>query len=189
MGADSYYCEPMIGIPSNVVYMGTYPHHNSMDTIDKVDPRTLHDMSVICAAYLYYIADAGYDDIPVIANLTFNRGIKVVLDKANGMHTRLRDVNEGVALGKILHDGSDRITYYTEQQIKALNSIQRIISEDKKGDAQKLLKPYIETIEGFGRTRVNLFRSMALEKSHNDSIDIRHSNLHKYDTLLFPQPR
>ena len=170
MGADSYYCEPMIGIPSNVVYMGSYPHHNSMDTIDIVDPRTLHDMSVLCAAYLYYIADAGYDDIPVIADLTFNRGIKVILEKANDMHTRLRDINEGVTLGRIISDGSDIITYYTEQQKRALISIKRIISEDKKDDAQKLLKPFIETIEDFGRTRVYLFRSMAREKSHDDLI-------------------
>ena len=172
MGADSYFGESMTGIPSNVVHMGSYTHHNNMDTIGIVDPRTLHDMSALCAAYLYYVANADYEDISVIAGLTYDRGIQVILDKAKSMHDRLRTIHDGTALGIILYDGTQRISYYTEKQEKALNSILRLVSDDRRGEARKLLAPYIESIEEFGRSRVHLFRQTVAEKSGTDSIEI-----------------
>jgi len=65
-GLDNFFGEPMIGVPLNAVSMnnGGHLHHNSMDTIEKVDPRTLRELSILNAVYLYYMANAGFDEIP-----------------------------------------------------------------------------------------------------------------------------
>ena len=46
-GTDSYLGEPAIGVPTNWVYSGTgvQTHHNSEDTPESVDPRSLRDLT------------------------------------------------------------------------------------------------------------------------------------------------
>ncbi|MBK9169908.1 MAG: DUF4910 domain-containing protein [Bryobacterales bacterium] len=71
-GTDSFLGEPMIGIPTVWPYSGSgvHSHHNSADTPDTVDPRSLRDLTVITAAYLYVIANAGPEDARWLAELT-----------------------------------------------------------------------------------------------------------------------
>ena len=60
-GTDTYLAEPMVGVPTVWGYSGSgvETHHNSEDTPDRVDERSLRDISVIDAAFLYFIANAG----------------------------------------------------------------------------------------------------------------------------------
>src|SRR4051812_29027420 len=60
-GTDTYMAEPMVGVPTVWGYSGSgvESHHNSEDTPDRVDDRSLRDISVIDAAFLYFIANAG----------------------------------------------------------------------------------------------------------------------------------
>jgi hypothetical protein len=60
-GTDSFLGEPSIGIPTTWPYSGTgvHTHHNSDDTPDRVDARSLRDLTVVAATYLYYLANAG----------------------------------------------------------------------------------------------------------------------------------
>ena len=75
--SDSFLSDPTIGVPtiaasgsSGVVNV----HHNSADTLDRVDPRSLRDLSSIVAAFLYYLASAGEREIPWLAEITLDRG-------------------------------------------------------------------------------------------------------------------
>ena len=56
-GTDTYLSDPMIGIPTVWPYSGTgvHSHHNSADRPETVDPRSLRDLTILSAAYLYYL--------------------------------------------------------------------------------------------------------------------------------------
>jgi hypothetical protein len=60
-GTDTFLADPMIGIPTIWPYSGTgvHTHHNSADKPETVDLRSLRDLAVINAAWLYFLATAG----------------------------------------------------------------------------------------------------------------------------------
>ena len=118
-GTDNYFCEPMIGVPTNSISMnnGGHLHHNSMDTIEKVDPRTLRDLTNFNAAYLYYMAQAGTDDVPFIAGIAYEHGITSILSKTNEMIARIPDRDDGGSFGRLLAEGvgNDRVLCGTSE--------------------------------------------------------------------------
>lgn len=65
-GTDSYLGEPSVGIPTTWSYSGTgvETHHNSEDTPDRVDARSLRDLIIVNAAFLYTMAAAGETEAP-----------------------------------------------------------------------------------------------------------------------------
>jgi hypothetical protein len=71
-GTDSYLGEPSIGIPTTWVYSGSgiQTHHNSEDTPDRVDPRSLRDLTIVNALFLYAMAQAGEPDARWLAELS-----------------------------------------------------------------------------------------------------------------------
>ncbi len=166
-GTDTYFCDPMIGVPTNWIYLseGAHLHHNSMDTIDKIDPRTMRELSFINAAYLYVLANAGYDDSPWIARLAFNRGIQVIRDTADGASQKLAGAKDGAALGAALAQGIERIEYYTGLQKKALASIQRIVEPARKADFQRVSLPFDAALGEFGATLSKQLRALAANQA------------------------
>lgn len=79
-GTDSFLGEPMIGIPTVWPYSGTgvHTHHNSEDKPETVDARSLRDLIVITAAYLYTIASAGEGDVEWLANMAADRAAEQI---------------------------------------------------------------------------------------------------------------
>ena len=130
-GIDNFFSEPMIGVPLNAISMnnGMHLHHNSMDTIEKVDPRTLRELTILNAVYLYYMADAGYKELNVITQLTYDRGITVIIEKSGEMMERIGTAGNGTDFGKLLYEGTKVIDYYTDLQKKALAGIERIVGK------------------------------------------------------------
>ena len=152
MGTDTYFCEPMIGVATSYVSMiaGGHLHHNSMDTIEKVDPRTLRELSFINAAYLYYIASAGAEDVPFIAGLTFSRGVEVITARAREFGERIAGAGDAASLGTALADSQEAIRYYTGLQQAALASIERIVPAEAKPKARDFHRRLSEA-DGRGR--------------------------------------
>ena len=173
-GLDNFFGEPMIGVPLNAISMdnGGHLHHNSMDTIEKVDPRTLRELSILNAAYLYYMADAGFSDIPVIAQLRYDMGVKVILEETKEIKERISQADDGVELGKILYEGIKTIQYYTDLQKKALITIERIVSEKEKKAAYNYLVEYLKNIDDFGKMQVEQFNEEIKNKAREKSIKI-----------------
>jgi hypothetical protein len=60
-GTDTFLADPMIGIPTVWPYSGTgvHTHHNSADRPETVDLRSLRDLAVVNATWLYFLANAG----------------------------------------------------------------------------------------------------------------------------------
>ena len=82
-GTDTYLAEPMVGIPTVWSYSGSgvETHHNSEDTPDRVDARSLRDISTVTAAFLYYIANAGEDEALWLASLSETRAYEQILKR------------------------------------------------------------------------------------------------------------
>ena len=132
--ADNLFCDPAIGVPSNWIYMSNVNdlHHNSKDTIDKVDPRSLRDISILNALFLYYIADADYKDIPFLADLTNTRGMQVLVEKYAELKNKLNEVHNGVALGSFLRKGINTLEYYTGLQRRLYSALKKLFLKTGK---------------------------------------------------------
>jgi hypothetical protein len=174
MGTDTYFCEPMIGSPTNYISMnnGGHLHHNSMDTIEKVDPRTLRDLSFINAAYLYCLADAGFEDIPWIANLACRRGMEVIGEKVRAANDKVQAAPDGMGLGKALAEGTEIIGYYTGLQQDAVAGIERLAPDAEKGKARELLSPYRQALADIGAAASRQLRASAEIRAKNESLPI-----------------
>ncbi|MGQ9919639.1 MAG: DUF4910 domain-containing protein, partial [Bryobacteraceae bacterium] len=79
-GTDNYLGDPMIGVPVIFPYSGSgvHTHHNSEDTPDAVDPRSLRDMTVIAASFVYSIAAADEPEYQMMAAAAAARGHELV---------------------------------------------------------------------------------------------------------------
>jgi Zn-dependent M28 family amino/carboxypeptidase len=75
-GTDTYLSDPMIGIPTVWPYSGTgvHTHHNSADRPETVDTRSLGDLTILGATYLYYLAAACDTEGAWLAELALTRG-------------------------------------------------------------------------------------------------------------------
>ena len=174
VSTDTYFCEPMIGIPTTRIKMqnGTHRHHNSMDTIDSVDPRTLTEVSTLNAAFLYYMANAGYDELPLLSNLTFNRGMKIIQDETRKASDKIMSAEDGASLGKALAEGLERIEYYTGLQTEALGSIDRIVPVHQKPAAHTFMNRYLKTLHESGKMMQKHIGGLADERAKIISVDI-----------------
>ncbi len=83
-GTDNYLGDPMIGVPVIFPYSGSgvHTHHNSEDTPDAVDPRSLQDMTVIAAAFVYSIAAADEPEYQMMAAAASARGHELLAHAA-----------------------------------------------------------------------------------------------------------
>ena len=88
-GTDSFLADPTVGVPTVWPYSGTgvQTHHNSEDTPKTVDRRSLRDLTLITAAYLYTIAAAGPGEIPWLAQIARERAERQI---ANAKTPELR---------------------------------------------------------------------------------------------------
>ncbi|MHB9027601.1 MAG: M28 family peptidase [Candidatus Latescibacterota bacterium] len=168
MGTDTYFCEPLIGAPTHYIGYdnGGHLHHNSMDTIENVDPRTLRELAFLNAAYLYFMADAGIDDLPWIADLASGRGIGVISDKVAAATARLRDAKDGAAFGRAFAKGSESIEYHTGQQKMALAGIERLVPSGNKAQVRAFLASSLRNLDEYGRMALRQFRDTAAERAN-----------------------
>ena len=113
-GTDNYLGDPSVGIPTVWPYSGTgvHTHHNSADTPDTVDPRSLRDLVVINATYLYYLANAGPAEARYLAELALTRG-----------YQRIAAATQ-VALEQ--GAGADRVDYALARETQAVRSASRL---------------------------------------------------------------
>ncbi len=126
-GTDNYLGDPLIGIPTVWPYSGTgvHSHHNSADTPDTVDPRSLRDLIAMNAAYLYYIAAAGPAEGRQLAELALTRGYQQVA-AAGGAAIERATAADAAGLARAFGDGLERIQYSFERESQAVRSAARL---------------------------------------------------------------
>jgi hypothetical protein len=79
-GTDTFLADPMIGVPTVWPYSGTgvHTHHNSADKPETVDVRSLRDLVVVNATWLYFLANAGKEEAEWLKTITGQYGLSLV---------------------------------------------------------------------------------------------------------------
>jgi len=133
--SDTYLSEPMIGVPTIAARgsSGATPvHHNSADTLDRVDPRSLRDLSAIVGAYLYYLASAGESEIPWLASITLDRSYENAIHAAAPYLDRMMAASDATAIGTTLYWGLAKIDYNAGRDEQAILSTLRLVPPDRR---------------------------------------------------------
>ena len=128
-GTDTYLSDPMIGIPTVWPYSGTgvHSHHNSADKPETVDPRSLRDLTILTAAYLYYLAAAGETDAAWLAELALTRGQQQVVMSIDSTLDAVPSADSR-RLGDLLREGRARIEYSRDRAQQSIRSVSRLLS-------------------------------------------------------------
>jgi hypothetical protein len=113
-GTDTYLADPMIGIPTVWPYSGPgiQTHHNSEDKPENVDARSLRDLAVVTATYLYTIATAGESEATWLSEIALRRGIRRV---------------EAAAAR-----GAEARAYETDRAAQAIRSVERLVPAERR---------------------------------------------------------
>ena len=142
MATDTFFCDPAIGIPTTWPHMGMGRDywHNSADSLDKVDPRSLRDLSAINGTFLYVVAAAGPTEAIWLAEETFALGMRNLTTCSKRLLVEAFGAEDEETLGKVLDKGLRRIAHFAEREGQALHSVERLT------DAESL-KEHVERLE------------------------------------------
>src|SRR5712692_9209926 len=162
-GTDTYLAEPTVGIPTVWPYSGTGPvtHHNSEDKADQVDPRSLRDLAILNATYLYYLANAGEREATWLAELAANRGYEQILSAAAQAIDLAFDAHTGEELGRVLAQGIDKINYAVDRESQSVLSVTRLVPEVRQEALRVELTALAKRLEGYGQQQTVRLRDAA----------------------------
>jgi hypothetical protein len=121
-GTDNDLGEPMINIPTVAPRggHGITAHHTSFDTPNQVDPDSLRDLSVMNAAYAYFIASAGPDQMHWMAQLALSRGYDQINAAAENSLDQIAVAKNADTLGRLLYWETARVDYNLARETKAV---------------------------------------------------------------------
>jgi hypothetical protein len=123
-GTDNYLGDPTIGIPTVLPRggYGVHSHHNSHDTPALVDPKSLHNLTVMNAAYAYFIASAGPKEKRWLAEVALTNGYDRVAASTETILDQIAAAETADRLGELLHEGREKIDYTTARAAQAVHS-------------------------------------------------------------------
>jgi hypothetical protein len=149
-GTDNYIFDPMIGVPT-IWTRGEYPvyvHHNSYDTPQTVDARSVRDLVVVTASYLYYLASASDAEVPWLAQLTASRGLENIMHAAQPWLDRAANA-KAEDLARVLRDGQEHIAYSLDRDRAAVQSTLRLGTSASHEKLNASLAPLEESLQRF----------------------------------------
>ena len=151
-GTDTYLAEPMVGVPTVWGYSGSgvETHHNSEDTPARVDERSLRDISVIDAAFLYFVANAGEPEALWLAQLSESRGYRQILKRSSPFLDRIPYAANAEALGRLLAESEVKIAYSVNRESQAVSSVLRLVPESRANAMKTSLRPMLAGVRRFG---------------------------------------
>jgi hypothetical protein len=121
-GTDDDLGESMIGIPTTSPQSGhgIPAHHTSFDTPAQVDPNSLRDLAVMNAAYTYFLATAGPEQMRWMAELAVERGYdQINAGTANSLDL-VAAAKDADSLGHLLYWEKARVDYNLARETKAV---------------------------------------------------------------------
>jgi len=145
-GTDSYLGEPTIGIPDVWPYSGTgvETHHNTEDKPERVDPRSLRDLTAIIATYLYFNATASEQQASWLEQITLEQSYQQIEAAASA---GVDAVLSGDAAG-----GSyalARVSYFAERGEQALLSVLRVVPLSRREPVKQDMLPALQNLHAF----------------------------------------
>ncbi|TAM81596.1 MAG: DUF4910 domain-containing protein [Acidobacteria bacterium] len=166
-GTDSYLGDPTIGVPTVWAYSGSgvETHHNSEDTPDRVDSRSLRDISGVSAAYLYYLANAGTPQAVWLAGVSQTRGYRQILDSVSPFLDQIADAGSQEELGSLFQQAFDEIDYSVGRQTQAVGSVVRLVPPSEQQALQASLAPMSKELIEFGNRQAERVRIAVAERA------------------------
>jgi hypothetical protein len=163
-GTDTYLAEPMIGVPTVWSYSGSgvETHHNSEDTPDRVDVRSLRDLSIVTAAFLYTTANAGTDEALWLAGLSETRGYQQIVKRAErllGVETRQ------------LAQAEEELNYAVDREQQSVSSVLRLVSAQRRTALAQALRPALARLESFGEHQKQRVREAVRRRAGSSRAD------------------
>ncbi|HLM98095.1 MAG TPA: M28 family peptidase [Bryobacteraceae bacterium] len=167
VGTDTYLAELTVGVPTVWPYSGTgvTTHHNSEDTPDKVDVRSLRDLVIVNATYLYTLASAGEADIFWLAELAANRGHEQILSAAAPFIDGALHAPSGQELSRLLARGTEKIHYSVNRETQSVLSVLRLVGASSADSARPTLRPLAEDLKHYGDAQVARLRAAANQRA------------------------
>lgn len=167
-GTDSYLGEPTINVPTVWAYSGNdinTPHHSSADTPDRVDARSMRDLAIVSAAYLYFVAKAGEPEARWLASVSQERGYRQILDAASPFVNEIAGARDRGELEGILGRAEEKIAYSVGRQTQAVYSVLRLLPEGERDAVRGSLEPLAGQLTGFGEAQSERIRAAASGKA------------------------
>jgi hypothetical protein len=128
-GTDTFLSDPLIGVPTTWIYSGSgvETHHNSEDTPERVDARSLRDISVVTAAFLYYAAAADDRDARWLGEVVLTRSYRKIAEAAGKSAEAVLNARGSADDGRLLQERLAYLAYTTDRQKGAIESIRRFL--------------------------------------------------------------
>ncbi|MFB0508885.1 MAG: DUF4910 domain-containing protein, partial [bacterium] len=151
-GSDHYILsDPSVGIPCPMLIQ--WPdmfYHTSMDTLEKVDPKSLLTVGTISAAYAYFLANVSDEKAKWLAYELVSRFKTEVIK--SGQDTISRALEDFKTAGKIFNHTQQKLGLFLEQKIKALTGISKLgdissIVENLKSEMKEVIEEEINRMK------------------------------------------
>ncbi len=151
-GTDSYLGDPTIGVPNVWAYSGSgvITHHNSEDTPGRVDSRSLRDLTIVNAAFLYFLANAGPQEARWLAGLSEDRAYDTILRSVDSYLDRIAAAGGAPQLAGLLGEAKEKTDYLVGRGTQAINSVQRLAPESERLALKDSIAPLTARLRQFG---------------------------------------
>ncbi|HEV2498108.1 MAG TPA: M28 family peptidase [Terriglobia bacterium] len=151
--SDSYLSDPAIGVADVAVSSdsGVETHHNSEDTPNRIDPRSLRDLSVVDATFLYYLANAGEAEALWLAQLSETHGDDMILRATEPYLDSIATAGSANQLGQLWWQGIQKIDFMVGREVHSIDSVERLVPESGRAALLKSLAPLDESLRRLGK--------------------------------------
>ena len=168
-GTDSFLGEPKINVPTVWPYSGSgvHSHHNSADTPDTVDERSLRDLTVVTAAYLYALASAGEEEALWLADVGLTRGYEGVLGSYESAFGELSKASARDEIAANLDRGLRLIEYQTSRERRAIESVERLTPAARVAAVREAIAPLVKRLEDFASEQSVRLRAAAQRRARS----------------------
>jgi len=150
--SDSYLSDPAIGVADVAVSSdsGVETHHNSEDTPNRIDPRSLRDLAVVDATFLYYLANAGETEAAWLAQLSETRGYEMIVQSVQPSLDAIATASNTQQLSELWEEAIQKVDYTVGRNTQAVNSVVRLLPQADRAVLLDSLAPLSEGLRRFG---------------------------------------
>lgn len=132
---DNIVADPTIGVPTP--YIGADGRtdmfwHTSEDTPDKVSPANLKMMATYAATYLYVLATAGLNEVPLLAEIMLGDAGREICSRAASGAGAIADAETPDAIQKAASGAIRSVRYLAEVHGRAFGTLERLVAAEER---------------------------------------------------------
>jgi hypothetical protein len=126
-----------------------------------VDARSLRDISIIDAAFLYFIANAGEADSLWLAQLSESRGYVQIGKRAATLLDAIAHTTKASLIPSMIRDADEQIEYQVDRETQAIRSVLRLVPENRRDVVTPAVTAAAQRLKIFGEKQRERIRQLA----------------------------